>query len=306
MERDGGPLNPDIMNWEDLVSRHARAQPAMVVDADSRVRFANERMQGVLGWRPEELHGEGLDACVPEDHRPHVRKLLKSGLTGAASEGELHVVTRGGRRLAMRVKLTPEVKGRTRGLVVVAAEVRESSDTAAAIGDCTMDVSRVGPRLGKIEALHFMDQCHDARRHVGGSVRELLEYIGVPSAATAVDSVLQGRAAEASAAALPTSERSFRLVTVRAIDDRMARVIVRCFDARLLSELVEAKVARVSEACGLSDRERQVLQLLLRGRGLADIATMLEIAPRTVKFHQANVLQKLGADSRFDLLRVVL
>jgi PAS domain S-box-containing protein len=294
------------MNWEDLVSRHARTQPAMVVDAESRVRFANERMQGVLGWRPDELQGEGLDACVPEGDRPHVRKLLKSGLTGAASEGELHLVTRGGRRLSMRVKLTPERKGRSRGLIVVASEVREATEASEAIGDCTIEVSRVGARLGKIEALRFMDQGHDARRHVGGCVRELLESIGVPSAANAVDSVLHGRAAEASAASLPTSERSFRLVTARAIDDRTARVVVRCFDSRVLSDLVDAKVSRVAESCGLSDRERQVLQLLLRGRGLADIATMLEIAPRTVKFHQANVLQKLGADSRFDLLRVVL
>jgi PAS domain S-box-containing protein len=294
------------MNWEDLVSRHARTQPAMVVDADSRVRFANERMQGVLGWRSDELHGEGLDACVPERDRPQARKLLKSGLTGAASEGELHFVTRGGRRLRMHVKLTPERKGRSRGLVVVAADVKEATETAEAIGDCTMEVSRVGARLGRIEALRFMDQGHDPRRHIGGAVRELLESIGAPAAASAVDSVLQGRAAEASAAALPTSERSFRLVTARAIDDRTARVVVRCFDARHLSDLVDAKLARVAESCGLSDRERQVLQLLLRGRGLADIATMLEIAPRTVKFHQANVLQKLGADSRFDLLRVVL
>jgi len=38
---------------------------------------------------------------------------------------------------------------------------------------------------------------------------------------------------------------------------------------------------------------------------VADIAQQLGIAPRTVKFHQANVLQKLGADSRVDLLRVL-
>jgi PAS domain S-box-containing protein len=278
----------------------------MVVDADNRVRFANESMQGVLGWRPDELQGEGLEACVPEGDRAQARKLVKSGLKGAASEGELQLVTRGGRRFAMRFKLTPEGKGRSRGLVFVADEVRENADAAGANGDCTMDVSRVGSRIGRIESLRFLDQGHDARRHVGSSVGELLESLGASSAAPAVDSVLEGRATEASAALLPASERSFRLITARAIDDRTVRVVLRSFDARLLTDLVDAKVARVSEACGLSDREREVLQLLLRGRGLADIATMLEIAPRTVKFHQANVLQKLGADSRFDLLRVVL
>jgi PAS domain S-box-containing protein len=306
MERDGGPLDSMIMNWAELVSRHSSTQPAMVVDADIRVRFANERMEGVLGWRPDELEGEGLEACVPEGDRAEARRLVKSGLKGATSEGELQMVTRGGRRVAMRFKLTPEGKGRSRGLVLVADQVRDDADAAGAIGDCTMDVSRVGSRIGRIESLRFMDQSHDARRHVGGPVRELLESVGASSATPAVDSVLHGRAAEASAASLPASERSFRLVTARAIDDSTARVVLRSFDARLLSDLVDAKVARVAETCGLSDREREVLQLLLRGRGLADIATMLEIAPRTVKFHQANVLQKLGADSRFDLLRVVL
>ncbi|MGH7271600.1 MAG: helix-turn-helix domain-containing protein, partial [Polyangiaceae bacterium] len=77
-------------------------------------------------------------------------------------------------------------------------------------------------------------------------------------------------------------------------------------DARLLPDLVDAKIARIAGAGALSERERQVLTLLLRGHGVADIATMLQIAPRTVKFHQSNVLQKLGADSRADLLRVLL
>jgi DNA-binding CsgD family transcriptional regulator len=42
------------------------------------------------------------------------------------------------------------------------------------------------------------------------------------------------------------------------------------------------------------------------GRSLDEIARILGIAPRTVKFHQANVLQKLGADSRLDLMRLLL
>ena len=84
------------------------------------------------------------------------------------------------------------------------------------------------------------------------------------------------------------------------------RVTVRYLPARVLPDLVDAKAARTAGEAALSERERQVLTLLLRGRGVEDIATMLEIAPRTVKFHQANVLQKLGADSRLDLLRVIL
>ena len=109
---------------------------------------------------------------------------------------------------------------------------------------------------------------------------------------------------------VPEGDEAFRVVTAVATaaspDDRTVRVTVRYLPAGLLPELVNTKATRTAADRALSERERQVLTLLLRGRGVEDIATMLEIAPRTVKFHQANVLLKLGADSQLNLLRVVL
>jgi DNA-binding CsgD family transcriptional regulator len=61
----------------------------------------------------------------------------------------------------------------------------------------------------------------------------------------------------------------------------------------------------LADAAQLSERERSVLTYLLMGRSLGDIALILGISPRTVKFHQANVLEKLGADSRADLVRLI-
>lgn len=54
----------------------------------------------------------------------------------------------------------------------------------------------------------------------------------------------------------------------------------------------------------LTAREREVLELLLLGRTHEDIAEALGISERTSKFHQANLLAKLGAESRLDLLRL--
>jgi DNA-binding response OmpR family regulator len=56
----------------------------------------------------------------------------------------------------------------------------------------------------------------------------------------------------------------------------------------------------------LTDREREVLDLLLLGRTHQDIAAVLGIRERTSKFHQANLLLKLGAESRLDLMRLFL
>ena len=73
-----------------------------------------------------------------------------------------------------------------------------------------------------------------------------------------------------------------------------------------LTELIQARVNLLADKGALSPRERQVLQLMLLGRSPADIGRALGIVERTGKFHQVNVLAKLGAESRLDLQRIVL
>jgi len=46
---------------------------------------------------------------------------------------------------------------------------------------------------------------------------------------------------------------------------------------------------------GLSDREREVLALLVDGGSNKQIARELDISPRTVEIHRANMMEKLGA-----------
>jgi DNA-binding CsgD family transcriptional regulator len=76
--------------------------------------------------------------------------------------------------------------------------------------------------------------------------------------------------------------------------------------ARELSAALERRVAQLAREVALSPREQQVLQLLLLGRNYAEIGIVLQIAPRTARFHQTNVLDKLGAESRLDLVRLLL
>lgn len=73
-----------------------------------------------------------------------------------------------------------------------------------------------------------------------------------------------------------------------------------------LEALLESRLQAAAEEAGLTPREREVLHLLFLGRSMSEIAIALHIQPRTAKFHQANVLSKLGADSRLDLFRVLL
>lgn len=56
----------------------------------------------------------------------------------------------------------------------------------------------------------------------------------------------------------------------------------------------------------LTKRERAVLAQIVRGASNKEAARTLAISPRTVDFHRANIMQKLGAKNTADLIRVVL
>jgi DNA-binding CsgD family transcriptional regulator len=73
-----------------------------------------------------------------------------------------------------------------------------------------------------------------------------------------------------------------------------------------LETLVETKLDSIGRETGLTPREQEVFRLLVLGRGTEEIATALGVRPRTAKFHQANVLGKLGIESRLELFRILL
>lgn len=54
----------------------------------------------------------------------------------------------------------------------------------------------------------------------------------------------------------------------------------------------------------LTSREREVFQLLVQGLGSSRIAAALDIAPQTARVHRSNLMDKLGASSMADLVRL--
>lgn len=61
---------------------------------------------------------------------------------------------------------------------------------------------------------------------------------------------------------------------------------------------VSGKLAERLEQPELSDRERQVLQLIASGKSNKIIATEIGVSESTIKFHVNNILGKLGASDR--------
>lgn len=55
----------------------------------------------------------------------------------------------------------------------------------------------------------------------------------------------------------------------------------------------------------LTEREMQILKLVIRGKSNKEIAQMLVISPKTVSVHRSNIMEKLGVHNSFDLIRYV-
>jgi DNA-binding NarL/FixJ family response regulator len=55
----------------------------------------------------------------------------------------------------------------------------------------------------------------------------------------------------------------------------------------------------------LTQREKEVLQLLIAGKSNKEIAFLLSISPKTVSVHRSNIMKKLGVHNIFELLRAV-
>ena len=56
----------------------------------------------------------------------------------------------------------------------------------------------------------------------------------------------------------------------------------------------------------LSDRQREVLQLLAEGRTMKEIAHILKITPRTVAFHKYSMMEDLGIKSSAGLVQFAI
>jgi RNA polymerase sigma factor (sigma-70 family) len=92
------------------------------------------------------------------------------------------------------------------------------------------------------------------------------------------------------------------------------------FDDAVLRTTIEAALARDQETrsratqlaalqaklARLTTREREVLELVVRGRHNREIAVELGISPRTVEVYKARLMDKLQVDRLPDLIRIVL
>jgi two-component system response regulator NreC len=83
----------------------------------------------------------------------------------------------------------------------------------------------------------------------------------------------------------------------------------RSYLSRQVSQILQEDYVRQLESRGLedsydllTDREREILQLLAEGKANKEVASLLNISPTTVETHRAHILQKLSLHSTADLI----
>lgn len=66
------------------------------------------------------------------------------------------------------------------------------------------------------------------------------------------------------------------------------------------------KLNSASPGPELTARQRQILKLVVRGLTGKEIAAVLRISPKTVEFHKARIIERLGVRSTAELIRYAL
>jgi DNA-binding CsgD family transcriptional regulator len=56
----------------------------------------------------------------------------------------------------------------------------------------------------------------------------------------------------------------------------------------------------------LTDRQQEVLALLVKGNTRREVAAILKITPRTVAFHKYRIMERLGGSSNAELIRYAI
>ena len=63
------------------------------------------------------------------------------------------------------------------------------------------------------------------------------------------------------------------------------------------------KVHKIQDSYDLlTDREKEVLQLLAEGKSNKEVATILNLSPYTVESHRANLMQKLNLHNTAEIV----
>ena len=82
--------------------------------------------------------------------------------------------------------------------------------------------------------------------------------------------------------------------------------ITPAFGENVIARLWNSSGEISQESDELTDRQREILQLISEGRGNKEIADIIHVSIKTVEFHRARIMAKLGVKTAAELTKVAL
>lgn len=289
------------MDWSALALQIAeRAHlSAIVLDARSQLLLVSPAAEQLLGMSSDSLGNDWVERFVVPAAAASARWYLDRAFAGALRKLELPLRTPDGTGIG-HFEASPVGRGQEAGLLLMLEQLvplpREAVST-----DYDYEVLGIATRQLSLKRLWRPGFEPKARQ---GACFEVLHGRSAPCEQCPLLRESRERANEHMVYAKPPHD--YVVATFTRQGDDQARVSVRSLTTTSLAAVLQARLDELAARARLSKRERSVFGFLMDGRAVEEIATELAISPRTVKFHQANVLQKLGADSRTDLIRLVL
>ena len=82
--------------------------------------------------------------------------------------------------------------------------------------------------------------------------------------------------------------------------------ITPAFGEEVIARLWNREGQLSEETEALTDRQREILQLIIEGRGNKEIAEIIHVSVKTVEFHRARIMAKMGVKSVAELTKAAL
>jgi PAS domain S-box-containing protein len=292
------------MDWSSIAGLLAdnSKQPLALVGPDGRVLILNDAMERLLGWPREEVEGCSWQALVGEPGAD-VPRWLESALEGESRSHRAEVTTRAGHHLMVSLDLTPVGGGAQRAVLVVVEKATPARCPAEGPNGVDFDYHILATlhEFGTVTEMMWMGGTLQA---VGAPCFKLLHQRSAPCEDCPALQPMTSPWPRISVRREPVDGDRVAVLTAEPADATTVRVRVRVVSDRELTAIHDAKLAALARRARLTERETSVFVHLLAGRSLEDVSMLTNLSRRTVKFHQGNILQKLGVDSRIDLIRL--